>query len=416
MIKKIRPKSEFSRNVLTLMTGTTIAQAVPIAISPILTRLYSPKDFGVFALFVSIVAIFGSIVGARYELAIMLPRKDEDAINIVALCLLLVSIMSFVMLFIVVVLNAQITNLLGNQEMSTWLYLTPVSVFLIGFFNTLKYYNNRIKNYKDIAKASIYKSLILVIVQIAVGVIKPGVTGLISGSLVSSFFANIKLLKNTVANNKLPLIKLLKIIALAKRYRDFPKYSMWATLINTLSNSLVDVLISILYNAATLGHYSLVQRVIGAPTLLIGSAIGQVFFEQAAKEEQQTGKAVKAFKSTVKKLLLIGIPTFLILFVTVGDLFALVFGEEWRVAGEYAQVLLPMMFIKFISSPLSSMLFIGNKQKINLYAQGIFIVSVFFAFILCDTIKDTLLFLSISFSLVYIYYFYVSARVAKVIS
>ena len=84
MLTKLKPKSEFTRNVLTLMTGTTIAQAIPIAISPILTRLYTPKDFGVLALFVAITSIFGSIANGRYELAIMLPKKDEDAINIFA--------------------------------------------------------------------------------------------------------------------------------------------------------------------------------------------------------------------------------------------------------------------------------------------------------------------------------------------
>jgi len=103
------------------------------------------------------------------------------------------------------------------------------------------------------------------------------------------------------------------------------------------------------------------------------------------------------------------------LFVIVEDLFALVFGEEWRVAGNYAQVLIPMMFVKFISSPLSSMLFIGNKQINNLYGQGAFVVSVSLAFMLCDTIEETLLFLSISFTLVYIYYLYLSAKTAKVI-
>ena len=85
MINNIKPKSEFSQNVLTLMTGTTIAQAIPIAISPILTRIYTPEDFGLYALFLAITSIFGSIANGRYELAIMLPKKDEDAINIFAL-------------------------------------------------------------------------------------------------------------------------------------------------------------------------------------------------------------------------------------------------------------------------------------------------------------------------------------------
>jgi len=77
MLNKLKPKSDFSKNVLVLMTGTTIAQAIPIAISPILTRLYSPEDFGVFALFVAITSVFGSVANGRYDLAIMLPKKDE---------------------------------------------------------------------------------------------------------------------------------------------------------------------------------------------------------------------------------------------------------------------------------------------------------------------------------------------------
>jgi O-antigen/teichoic acid export membrane protein len=85
MLNKLKPKSEFSRNVLTLMTGTTIAQAIPIAISPILTRIYTPEDFGVFALYMSVVSIVSVVATGRYELAIMLPKKDEDAINIVTL-------------------------------------------------------------------------------------------------------------------------------------------------------------------------------------------------------------------------------------------------------------------------------------------------------------------------------------------
>ena len=80
-MKIIKKKSEFTKNIVTLMTGTAIAQAIPIAISPILTRIYKPEDFGVFALFLAISSILATVVNGRYELAIMLPKKDEDAIN-----------------------------------------------------------------------------------------------------------------------------------------------------------------------------------------------------------------------------------------------------------------------------------------------------------------------------------------------
>ncbi|HFU77558.1 MAG TPA: translocase, partial [Epsilonproteobacteria bacterium] len=103
MLKKLKPKSEFSNNVLTLMTGTTIAQAIPIAISPILTRIYTPEDFGIFALFMAITGVFSVVASGRYELALMLPRKEEESINIFALGVIIIFFLTG-LLFLVVLL------------------------------------------------------------------------------------------------------------------------------------------------------------------------------------------------------------------------------------------------------------------------------------------------------------------------
>jgi len=198
MLNKLKPKSEFSRNVLTLMTGTTIAQAIPIAISPILTRIYTPEDFGVFALFIAITAILGTVANARYELAIMLPKKDEDAINIFALGFIITCMITFASLILVIVFNEYFTNFLGNEAIRIWLYFVPIALFFTGMFNILNYFNNRRKNYKDLRNAIIFKSIILVITQLSIGFIKQGAMGLISGEILSRMASNSKLLKNIV--------------------------------------------------------------------------------------------------------------------------------------------------------------------------------------------------------------------------
>ena len=108
MIQLLKPKSEFNRNILTLMTGSTIANAIPVAISPILTRIYSPEDFGLLALFLAVTTIFGTIVNGRYELAIMLPKKDEDAINIVALGFVIMSLITLILFVIVIIFNEKL--------------------------------------------------------------------------------------------------------------------------------------------------------------------------------------------------------------------------------------------------------------------------------------------------------------------
>jgi O-antigen/teichoic acid export membrane protein len=375
LLNKLKPKSEFSKNVLTLMAGTTIAQAIPIAISPILTRLYTPQDFGIFALFISITNIFGSIVNGRYELAIMLPKKDEDAINIFALGFIITSVISILLLVLVVLFNNYFTKLLNNSEISIWLYLMPVTVFFIGLWNILNYFNNRKKQYKDLAKATIIKSIVTAVVQLSIGFIKQGATGLISGQIISQFFANTKLLRNII-KDKILLSKIskVKILALAKRYKDFPKYSMWAILANTLSQNLTNILISSFYSAATLGFYSLVQRVLGIPSTLIGNSIGQVFFQEATKEKQETGKAVNTFDSTVKKLIIIGSFFFGILFFIIEDLFAFVFGEEWRIAGTYAQIVIPLFFIRFVVATVSNINNIFELQKLALTWQLVLLI------------------------------------------
>ncbi|ENM3968826.1 oligosaccharide flippase family protein, partial [Vibrio cholerae] len=110
MIKNLMPKSKYARNILTLITGTTIAQAIPILIAPILTRIYTPEDFGVLALFVAITSIFGAISNGRYELAIMLPIEDDDAINVSAIGLLIATALSVVLIFPAIFLNDYIAT------------------------------------------------------------------------------------------------------------------------------------------------------------------------------------------------------------------------------------------------------------------------------------------------------------------
>ena len=189
MIKKYK-LNDFNKNVIKLMTGATLAQAIPVAISPILTRLYTPKDFGVLALFVAITSILGTIANARYELAIVLPEKDEESINIVALSIIISSSFSILLLILILFFHNQIVLLLGNQEISVWLYTVPLVVFFIGIFNALNYYNTRMQKFGVIAQVKVVKSITLSVVQIVFGLFKAGVGGLISGQIVSHIFAN----------------------------------------------------------------------------------------------------------------------------------------------------------------------------------------------------------------------------------
>lgn len=370
-------RSEFVRNVATLMTGTSVAQAVPVAVSPVLTRLYGPEDFGVLALFIAVTAIFGAAANARYDLAIMLPHEDEDALNVAALGLLIAFSISAALLVVVMFFSTSLSRLLGNEHIRPWLFLAPLVVFFMGLFNVLNYYNSRLKLYADIARANMVKSVVMTSVQLAAGFLKAGAGGLVMGQVASSLFANTRLLHNTLKHADWRRgISLGRMYQQARCYRDFPLFSLPAILANALAQHLTNILVSAYFGVATLGQYALVQRVLGMPTSLVGAAVGQVFFQQAAAEKRLTGKAVSTFDATVRKLVLLSIPSFALLMLIAEDLFAFVFGERWRIAGSYMQVLAPFFAIRFVVAAVSTINTVFEKQRISLIWQLFLLMSM----------------------------------------
>lgn len=416
MINKLKPKSEFSRNVLTLMTGTTIAQAIPIAVSPILTRLYTPEDFGVFALYMSITSIMMVVATARYELAIMLPKKDDDAMNIVALSILIAFFISLILFSIVYIFNDQITHLLGSSDISNWLYFIPITVFLTSIYQNFYYWENRSKKYKMLAKTNIIRSSTIAGSNLSWGWSGAGPAGLIVSGILGQGIAIALLGRKILDQDRSVLKKItrLKLFSVARRYIKFPKFDIFAALFNILAHQIVYILLISIFNSAIAGYYYLTQRILGLPITFIASAILDVFKEKAAQEYRQFGHAKYIYVSTFKKLFVLSFFPSILLYFFVVDVFIIFFGEQWAIAGEYAQILIPMFFIKFISSPLSFMFYISEKQQYHMLMQTLFLVSVFISFYFMDTAKEILSTISILFSCVYIGYLYASAKLAKV--
>jgi len=405
LLNKLKPKSEFSKNVLTLMTGTTIAQAIPIAISPILTRLYTPEDFGVFALFIAITSIFGSIANGRYELAIMLPKKDEDAINILALGFIINVILSLFLLLIVIIFHNYIVKLLNNKEISPWLYFVPFSVFLIGIFNLLNYFNNRMKQYKDLAKANVYKSIGMAAVQLSLGFLKAGVLGLISGQIFSQIISNAKLFFNIKKLKLFDKINKLKMIVVAKKYQNFFKYSIISTLFNSTSNIGMPIIIKIFFAIDVVGFYFFSNKIVRLPISLILSSLSQVYFQKASNLYHINKKELLIFTLKIQFKIAIILAPFLIVFSLIAPyIFEIVFGKEWREAGEYIKYFAVFIFFNSLYSPISSLGDILSKQKLLLFFNLLLIFVQLFIMLLFNNLnfKYVLLIISLISSFLFI--------------
>jgi len=414
---KIAPHS-FLRNVLTLIFGTSIAQIIPIIASPLLTRLYTPEDFGVFAVFLALATMLASVANLRYELAIMLPEGDDEAFALCVLGFLISTFVSILSLLPIIAFNEGISRLLGNRDIARWLYLIPIYIFLSGLFNVLSYYNSRNKRYKDLAFANIAKSFFLVILQLGYTLFANGPGGLIIGQTFSVGASNAKLLRNALQNkNNKNLFSLAGLRRLAVRYKNFPLYSMPAIFANTLSNNIVSLLISSFYSISILGQYALVQRVMGMPMSLLGTSISQVYFQQATSEKNLTGTAANTFSYTLKKLFFFGTPLFIGFYFLAEPLFSFIFGEEWRSAGHYASILAPLFWSRFIVTTLSITNSIFEKQKLSLAWQfGLLILSsaIITVSYYSDSSFNTFLWLfSISISVYYLILLLILYRVSR---
>ena len=416
MIECLKPKSEFSRNVLTLMTGTTIAQAIPIAISPILTRIYTPEDFGLFAFYMAIASIISVIATGRYELAIMLPEKEEDALNIAALSGLITVFVSLISFTVILVFNHQIVLWIEKPEVSNWLYLIPCSVLVTGLYQSFNYWHNRSKNYKVLANNRIIQSGTTGLSQSGLGLVNTGVGGLIFGGLAGQSLACCYLARKIYVDDKryFRCLNLGRMNILAKKYINFPKIDVPTTLINIASSLMPNILLTSLYSPVFAGYFYLTQRVLQVPITLISSSVLDVFKQRASEDYKKLGNAKQIYKKTFLALMLMGGAPSIILFFIVEDMFAFVFGEAWRVAGTYAQILLPALFLRFMANPLSFMFYVAEKQLWNFLGMLSLFTMILASFYFAESDFEVMISISAAYTLIYIMYIAASAWLAKV--
>lgn len=415
MLGRLKPKSEFSKNVLTLMTGTTIAQAIPIAISPILTRIYTPEDFGVFALYMSIVSIVAVVATGRYEMAIMLPKKDEDVKSIIKLIMILLLIVTLITFLIVFFFNQAITNLFENQEISSWLYFLPISIFLVGLYQIYNYLLIREKNFKRLSKNKVIVSTTNASTQLGYGLSIANGFGLLFGNIISYIVSIYFIIKSKVVN-KYFIFKNNSVKKVAKEYQDFPKYDVPSVLINVVANQLPLLALGKYFGLGVVGFYSLMYKVLMMPINLLSTTVLDVFKQRAAEDYNKYGNCKDIYIKTFKSLFLLGIVPFTILGIFAPEIFAFVFGEKWKVAGEFAQIMVPMLFLKFIINPLSYIFYVAGKQKIDLYGQILLLFIIIFAIYIglqFNNEKTVLITFSLGYSIIYIGYLTYSYLLSK---
>jgi len=363
-IKSLFSHSEFTRNVLTLMSGTTFAHAIPFIISPIVSRLYTPEDFGVLGIYTAIVLLFSPVVAGTYDQAIILAKEDSDGANITALSVLIAFVISVLVIPIVLFFSDHIGVLLNTPDVSAWLVFIPLSLFLVSSYNIFSGWFTRLKKFNHVANSQFIQTAGIGTVNLGLGYLQFGSAGLVIGRITGQSLSVIMLVHALwKERRKTGSISLHRMMAEARRHQDFPRYTMPRVFLDGLSRSSMFFIIPALFAPGVLGSYTWMAKIIGAPLSLIGLAVGKVFYQRAA-DAFNSGEDIWPILKRV--LLMLSAIAVIVVFVMVAfgpSIFSFAFGEKWREAGIYARILSPWFLTNFIVIPVSQTMLVFDKQK-----------------------------------------------------
>lgn len=366
------------KHILTLISGSGLAQVVTLLSLPILTRLYQPEEFGILAVFLAALAVMTVAINGGYDMALMLPEKDEEARKILLLCLQMALLGSAGWGILSWVFSEYFLTLLDIERIAPWHHLLAGSLLLEGLSQPLRIYLSRLQKYRVIALSKILRSSFQAFISIGLGIKGYLFEGLILGFLIGQIAGLLPLGLSYARVEKPTIEKRVSISSLARKYKDFPQFALIANWLNNASRYLPFFFIPILFSELGTGEeingwFQKADQVLTLPIVLVSMSIGTVFFERGAKAFQSGLAPLRKLTSqTLLQLLILGFPFLLVIMIFAPELFSWVLGEEWEEAGHYARWLMPWFYLIFITTPLSWLVDIRRKLKIMLWISLIF--------------------------------------------
>lgn len=369
MNDRIKNLPPFLSSTIKLVTGAGLGQIISLAISPFLTRIYSPTEFGVYTFFISIVGAFGLVATLRYEMAVILQKSDDEAINMSSLSLFIALLISGLLLVGIAFLVFFFPDVIGDEIPLPMLFSLPLLVFMIGAGNVLQHWFNRNSKYTILAVGKVLNSAGNNGGMLVLGLLGFGIWGLTGGFLIGSvmfvlFFLLVFLYSDA---NTLQKIHVASFAKLRRRHRDLPLSNTPQVVVEMLQNYGIIYLVQIFFSTAIIGWYSLSMRILQAPLMLIGTSISQVLYKDAAQQYQDSGRIREIVWKTVRLNFLIALPIVSLLLIAGPWLFGIVFGEAWKESGVYARILAPWMFFDFIRYSIAQIPLIVNRTRTMFY-------------------------------------------------
>ncbi|MBC2371796.1 oligosaccharide flippase family protein [Listeria booriae] len=395
------------KNFLVLLTGNTLGQLVTLAISPVLTRIYTPDDFGLFSVYTSLLVILLSFSTLCLEKAVPLENVTANVKQLIIMSGLSVILVAL----IVAILGLTPWSLYTIYDVdTTYLNTLLLSLGLVfaGIYQVMSYHLLADQRYKKLSNSKLIQSIGNGMSQFAISPVKvANGFGLIIGDVIGRGLTIIYVSWDFFKNTRCIPIQLPQMMELLKKYKNFPLFSTWSTFLNVLSTQLIFLMLIRLYGVEITGYFSLTQKSIGMPVTLIGGAISQIFYSESSRfYENNANKVLYLYLKIIKWSFITGFIIFTSFAFISPFIFSLVFGSQWEFSGELYRSLIFLYIIQFTMLPVSQILYVTGHQKGQLFIDGLRLVGiicgVFFLKMLDVSFEGSLYFYSAICGLSYI--------------
>ena len=369
-----RPSENSSGSFLThvtqLVSGNVAAQALTVLSLPILSRLFAPQAMGLASLFMSLTTLIGVLACLRYELSIMLPDTDGEAANLLGVCLITTLVVTLLTFLSLPAIEHKILPMVSAEKLTPYLPLVPLAILVNGFFLALNYWNSRTKHFGRLAVAKLTSAVLHNTVRLGGGFMGYVTSGILIVSAILGQLVTTLVLGAQIVRDHRQLfresIRIPHMVAGLKRHWKFPIFSSGSMVLNTLSFQLPAWFLAFYFSPEIVGYFALCRLVLGMPMTLIGMSVTQVFFQRASEAATGGEDMTRVVSGVFRRLVAMGLFPFLLLTLIGNDMFGFIFGAPWREAGVFAQILSMAIFAQFISSPLTTMFAVMEKQGIHL--------------------------------------------------
>jgi O-antigen/teichoic acid export membrane protein len=401
------------KNVSSVFTGTLVAQAIPIIGSIFIARIFIPSEFGKFSAWLAIVTFVSVIITLRFEAVLAIAEDGVERLKAVFFTFLIAIVMS-ILILLFLILGKNLPWILSYYSESTllWLSIAPAALFF-ALNQVCQMWAAAEGLYVKLIIMRLVQASTLIALQISLGLQNPFSTSLAIGFLVACMIGlgySIMIMPRFIYIHFFCIEKF-KIFLI--RYKSFPLFALPADSINTAVAQLPVLIVAFRFGSEIAGYLALSMRVIGAPIGLISKAVLDVFKRQAVQNIQKIGNCRSLYVNTL------GVLTFASLILVVGtiylaeEIFLIAFGLEWIVSAEMAKWLLPMFALGMIASPLSYIVYLVEKQHIDLLWQiGLMIVAIVNLNIF-SSYQSSLIGYSVGYAFMYIIYIFISFRLSN---